>query len=176
MGQERPHVGIDPGQTGAVALIAPLGMSRHSVKLTDTPTLKGDGKTLYDEPSMAAVLREILREHPDVFVTIEQVHAMSKQGVSSTFKFGMGYGVWLGIIATLGIPSERVSPQRWKKAVLADGPKVDQAVVAFAGRLYPQCAPAMLGPRGALLLGRADALLIGHYGMRARAGNSVGEP
>lgn len=171
MPQVRTHVGIDPGQTGGVAVIPNCFDATREplVTLHDTPTFKGEGRTLYDEAGMSDLLRGVAKSYPDVFVTIEQVHAMPKQGVSSSFNFGMGYGIWLGIVAALGLPSQRVTPQRWKKVVLADGPKVDQAVCAFAARLYPAIAGNLRGPRGALLMGRADALLIAHYGTLAAA-------
>lgn len=164
----RAFVGIDPGQTGAVAVIVvdTSGGAVHPPELHDTPTFKGEGKTLYDEVGMARILVNVGELYgPNVFVTIEKVGAMPKQGVASSFNFGMGYGIWLGIIATLRMQSQRVTPQRWKKTALQDGPKVDQAVVAVAARLYPATAPMLRGPRGALLMGRADALMISHHGL-----------
>lgn len=167
------YLGIDPGLKGAAALIVPIGwpgIERGAVIFADTPILKttksdGGAKTIYDEAQMVAVLEGWKKDFVEIRAVIEQVHAMPKQGVSSCFTFGMGYGIWLGVLAALKIPSRRVTPQRWKKDVLADGPKTDQATVAFAGRLYPDIAPQLRGPRGALSLGRADALLIAHWGV-----------
>lgn len=162
-------IGIDPGQEGALALLLPGG----KIDISDTPVLsttnaKGKARTIYDEVSMAREFLNMAHRAPgglgEVLAVIEQVHSMPKQGVASSFTFGMGYGIWLGIIAALGISSVRVTPQRWKKEVLADGPKTDQAVVAFASRLYPAASPLMQTARGRLLLGRADALLIAHWG------------
>jgi len=170
----RTIIGIDPGQEGALVMIPP-GVPEGShlgIVVRDTPVLAtknaaGKARTIYDEVQMASELRDLVSRAPvrtEVLVVIEQVHSMPKQGVASSFTFGMGYGIWLGIIAALGIPSHRVTPQRWKKEVLADGPKTDQAVVAFAARLYPSVRPDLQTPRGRLLLGRADALLIAHWG------------
>lgn len=163
-------IGIDPGLEGAVVGVSVAGQ----VFCEDTPILHtensaGKARRIYDEVAMAICLGKIegkLRLLPncfDVHVVIEQVHAMPKQGVASSFTFGMGYGIWLGIIAALGFASTRVTPQRWKKEVLADGPKTDQAVIAFASRLYPTYSPELKTQRGRLLLGRADALLIAHW-------------
>ena len=38
---------------------------------------------------------------------------MPHDGRSSLFKFGVNYGVWLGILASKQIPTIEVSPQKW---------------------------------------------------------------
>lgn len=161
------YIGIDPGLDGAIALI-PEGAPPS---FWDTPTLQGattpgkkTARRIYDEAEMARLLRVALHCSGGVLATIEQVHSMPKQGVASSFTFGMGYGIWLGLLAALQIPYRRVTPQRWQRDILADGPKTDQAAVAFAGRLYPAAAGHLRTPRGKLLMGRADALLIAHHG------------
>lgn len=166
----RIFIGIDPGMEGALARV---GAQPEDVVITDTPTLAtensaGRARRIYDEGAMARELRSLAgirhgQAPDDVAVCIEQVHSMPKQGVASAFTFGTGYGIWLGIIAALGLPSVRVEPRRWKKDVLADGPKTDQAVAAVAARLYPGTGPLLETARGRLLLGRADALLIAHW-------------
>lgn len=170
MPQLRAHVGIDPGQTGAVAVIWPTVDTAgiRNVDLFDTPIFTGpQGKKQFDEDSMVKLLEAVRSRDVSVHVTIEKVNAMPKQGVASTFNFGMGYGVWLGIIAALRLQSQRVHPARWKKVVLADSAKVDQAVVAHAARLYPGISDQLRGPKGGLKIGRADALLLAHYGTLA---------
>lgn len=160
------YIGIDPGLTGAVARV-----TGEEVAFTDTPVIKsGKGRTLYGEIAMVEALRGMLRDgagqtlpgHP--LVVLELVHAMPKQGVSSSFSFGMGYGIWIGIIAALGLSHVRVDPRTWKKVVLRDVAKTDAAEVAVAGRAYPSAAARLVTPRGRLLTGRTDALLLAHYG------------
>lgn len=178
------YVGIDPGLEGAIAVIYPDA----SVTFFDTPVVQttnaaGKNRRIPDEVEAYRRLRDgatwysrqpgvgVDFPNPGVLVTIEQVHAMPKQGVASSFTFGSGYGMWLGAIGALGVehgvPSQRVTPQRWKRDVLADAPKTDQAVVAIAGRLYPAVSEQLRTPRGKLLLGRADALLIAHWARTA---------
>lgn len=175
------YIGIDPGITGCVAVIA-----GDDIVFFDTPTIEGESKTkskktgkakvkrLYDEPGMANILRPYIK----ATVVIEQVNAMPKlgadgklmaMGVTSMFNFGMGFGIWLGIMAAFEMPHTRVHPQRWKSVVLADAPRIDSAAVAVAGRLYPRSAPQLRGPRGGLIMGRADALCLAHYGVLARS-------
>lgn len=154
------YVGIDPGLTGAVAIIWPTG----TAGLWDTPTIvRSDPRKIRRECN-AAQMVDILRPLADGAVAaIEQVHSMPKQGAASTFTFGTGYGTWLGILAALGIPYDRVTPRTWQKAVMGSVPPGKGASVAVALQLFPELA-------GCLTLkkheGRADALLIAEWRRR----------
>lgn len=166
-------LGIDPGLTGAVALIQPDG----AVRFWDTPFLRIESKsahktaagntpvrTVYDRLAMAGIISAAnITGEGGITAVIESVHAMPKQGVSSVFKFGMGFGIWLGVLAALHIPHELVDPRRWTTSLLKDMPKGDEAAVIRAGELYPAVAGELRSPRGRLLLGRADALLLAHF-------------
>jgi crossover junction endodeoxyribonuclease RuvC len=154
-------IGIDPGLTGACVFLHEDG----SVEFVDTPTIKqgGNAKQVYDRALMATTLRQAAHEM-DCHVYIERVHAMPKQGVASSFSFGTGYGVWLGIIAAFQLPHTLVEPARWTKELLRDLPKGDGRSVIRATELYPKEAPHLRTERGRLLHGRADALLLAHYG------------
>lgn len=193
-------IGIDPGVSGAVAALDDAG---RVISLQDTPTIQErvgkHTRTTYADGSMAALLEGIIRSGtswpkswalpccPDcgaidrdqiasqALVTIENVHAMPKQGVTSCFSFGAGYGVWRGIIAALGLPYNRVEPTVWKKALGL--PKAKGAAVSKALKLFPR---AELGHsyRGRMIYsdGRAEALLIAHYAvtsaiLRRKAGS-----
>jgi crossover junction endodeoxyribonuclease RuvC len=46
---------------------------------------------------------------------LEQVSAMPKQGVSSTFKFGTGYGFVQGMLIAHRIPFEYAPPGKWMR-------------------------------------------------------------
>jgi len=51
------------------------------------------------------------------FAVLEKVHAMPKQGVTSSFSFGQSYGFLRGVLTALQIPFVEVSPQKWQKAM-----------------------------------------------------------
>jgi len=139
------YLGIDPGKNGAIALIS----SRRDVLfLADYPG---------DEIQAAKMISGLKEEFANINAIIEKAHAMPKQGVSSMFKFGMNYGIWLGILASFQIPSQQVSPRVWQKGVIAKAQDKKPAMAA-AGRMFP-CAE-LRGPRGGAKDGRADALLI----------------
>jgi len=84
------YIGIDPGQSGAIAVI---DGTCEIIHLSDWPG---------DEVEAAKLIREITKEisHCDIKAVIEKATAMPKQGVSSTFKFGTNYGIWKGILAS----------------------------------------------------------------------------
>lgn len=160
------YIGIDPGLSGAVAII-----DGTEVKLFDAPTAEtGKGtKRDYLIPNMAQIIRNAVPyEEDSAFVVIEAVHSMPKQGVASSFSFGRGLGIWEGIVAAYAIPYAKVAPQTWKKAMLADMPRdsKDSSRIA-ATRLFPNAADMLSRKKDD---GRAEALLMAEYGRRLQKG------
>ena len=145
-------IGIDPGQSGALALI---DKGNVPVTLSDWPG---------DEIGAAAIVREIKMkaDHNKAVLlgAIERVHSMPKQGVASTFKFGTNYGIWRGILAAFEIPFYTVGVHQWQKGVIQKAQDKKPALAA-ASRLFPTAE--LYGPRGGGKDGRADALLIAHW-------------
>lgn len=137
-------IGIDPGQTGAVALLSDSCV----VQFKD-----------YDEP--LAVLMEMLswvQTYRVKIIALEEVHSMPKQGVASTFKFGGNFGWYKGaldmISLFLGIPWCLVRPQEWQRGVCS-GKGADADSLTVARRMYPDADLSLKKHHG-----RADALLI----------------
>ncbi len=165
-------VGIDPGLDGALAVINSDDPTRP--RIWDTPTGKvGTSKSSKRIP-MPFEMRQILYDNillQDTIVFIEKVHAMQKQGVTSMFNFGLGYGLWIGIVTALGLSLEYVTPQKWMKEMMAGRPIGKDAQVARAQELWPSIAEQLVGPRGGKKDGRADALLIAEYGRRTYGGS-----
>lgn len=122
-------VGIDPGKSGGLVAISGRGrcLAAHRA---ETYTVPKD----YDDFRMAEILREI---RPDL-VILERQHAMPdfaskrkedgsedsprKQGATSTFKTGEGYGLWRGVLAGCGFRYERVTSQSWQAVILRGVP------------------------------------------------------
>lgn len=96
-------------------------------------------------------------------VFLEQVHSMPKQGVASSFNFGRGFGLWEGLLAGMRFPYTLVSPQRWKKAMLADMAKDKGASVLRAKQLFPNCVEQLKLVKDH---NKAEALLLAEYGRR----------
>jgi hypothetical protein len=160
-------IGIDPGTTGAVALLSPNG----DVRFYDTPTTQvrvgKKNRAVYDVVAMRRILRDF--ELLDPTVTIEEVHAMPKNGGCGNFSSGYGFGLWVGLLTAFGYPFTTVQPLRWKKilgikhaAGSSDADKKNSDRM-LACRLFPKAADQMNLVKHH---GRADALLIGEYGRR----------
>lgn len=156
------YCGVDPGLSGAIAFLADNGGPVPLlVDVIDMPTLKAGKKTELDSRVLAA----IFREHRPDRVTVESVHAMPGQGVSSMFSFGRGFGVILGILAALDIPYTLVAPQTWQRSVLGGLPGVEgkDKALRWATSTFPNAV--LHTPRGRVLDGRADALALAFCGL-----------
>lgn len=99
-------VGVDPGITGAIALVTPDG---ELADVFDMPVVAGQVC-----PQLLGTL-ECWDNGQYGTVVIEAVHAMPGQGVSSMHKFGRSVGIVEGVFWRR--PVEYVSPAKWKKAL-----------------------------------------------------------
>lgn len=98
-------LGIDPGVNGAIAFYFPEAPDR--VAAEDMPTV-------YDQVAGATLFDRIKQMSPNLAI-IELVHAMPKQGVASTFKFGRSFGTVIGVVQAAGVPLHYVAPAKWKR-------------------------------------------------------------
>ena len=85
---------------------------------------------------------------------------MPGQGTRSMFTIGYGYGLWIGVLATLQIPYTNVRPGIWKRALTLGKDK--EASRLRAMQLYPGADLRLKKHHG-----RAEALLLAAYGLRA---------
>jgi len=158
-------VGIDPGLSGAVAMT-----DGNAVEVHDSPSWVVEGKHSrheYDVAGMTQIILAVIartENRGSIVAGLEAVHSMPKQGVASSFKFGVGLGIWQGILAALGIRHELVTPQRWKKALMNGQGKEKDASIIVAQRLFPTADLHLRKHHG-----RADALLLAEFMRRATA-------
>ena len=156
--KEKLIIGIDPGKTGAIASV----LASEGALVDDMPILgkRVNACEIFD-------MLEHMKITYDAVAFIERAQAMPKQGVSSTFNYGVGYGILLGVLQALKIPiSQEVSPRVWKQEFGLIGTD-KEASRSKAVCLFP-------GLAGELKLkkhhGRAEALLIAEYGRRKELG------
>jgi len=142
-------IGIDPGASGGVAWIDETG----DACVKKMPDTLADLWDLIHSLNFNVDFSSI--NQPKAY--LEQVHSMPGQGVASSFKFGQGYGALEMALTAAGIPFERVSPQKWQKALgcLTKGEK--NVSKRKAQELFPQLK---------ITHATADALLIAEYGRR----------
>lgn len=141
-------IGFDPGFSGAWGMIEANGAY---VGCGDTIH---DSKRIYTQAMFAEISQA--RDKDDLAVVIEAVHAMPKQGVASTFKFGVSFGSVMALADRLNEDCHLVTPQKWKKDLGLSSDKNDS--LAMARELWPE-APLKRQKDN----GRAEALLIAHW-------------
>ena len=152
-------IGIDPGQSGAVALLAD-GVPGGFI---DMPTMarKAGGNEI-DAVTLAEQLRHAMYGgHGGAYrvAVLEAVSAMPKQGVTSTFRFGESFGVVKGVLGALRIPLVLVPAATWKRHLGLWGADKDYARTLAITR-FPSMAEQLFRKKD---VGRADALLIAHW-------------
>jgi crossover junction endodeoxyribonuclease RuvC len=147
------YLGIDPGKSGAYAIVCDSG-----VKVWKFP-LAGDALDLGD---IAAKFIDLCKSD-DVRAYIEKVGAMPGQGVTSMFSFGFNTGAIHGILAAYRVPTFLVTPQAWKKVILAGTPKDKNSAVEYIRRAYPAVSLLPTEKSRKLDNNMAEALCIALY-------------
>lgn len=141
-------LGVDPGLSGALAFYFPDGP--HLIAAEDMPVAGGE----VDVATLAARLRQMA---PTVAI-VEQVHTMPKQGIASSGKFMLAYGMVRGLVTGMGIPTHLVPPRRWKGHFHLDSNKDKSRALAL--RYWPT-STAFARKKDD---GRAEAALLARYG------------
>jgi crossover junction endodeoxyribonuclease RuvC len=140
-------MGIDPGVSGAIAFY-----DRHAKTIAahDAPIANGE----IDCDALARIIREV---GPSLCI-IEHVHAVSGNGVTSSFNFGKSYGMARGVVAACGVRIQLVSPSVWKRHYRLKADKEESrglAILTWPGvNLFGRKKDH----------GRAEAALLAKYG------------
>ncbi len=139
-------IGIDPGQKGAAAILLPQSTQVHTLEVFDLKHLR-----------------------VGTHIFLEKAHAMPKQGVSSMFNYGVGFGRLIGWIEAMGVPYTLVTSPQWMKVMHqgCDG-KLTTKERSFqaCARLFPGVNLLATDRSKKPHDGMAEALLIAEYGRR----------
>lgn len=108
------YIGIDPGKSGGIAILDELNNPVIAMLMPD---------------SLEEIIQTLSPYIPDSIISLEDVHSMPGQGVTSMFTFGTGYGELRGVIKTLHYFSPYkefllVTPQKWKTKILGKTEKI----------------------------------------------------
>lgn len=144
-------IGVDPGKTGALAVI---DTEAWTIAIQDMP--QEPGRAGKDAVSPAGVARLFDAAQPD-HVYIEDVWSSPQMGVVSAFNFGRNLGILEGACASRAILT-KVRPQEWK--ALTKTPKDKNEARRRAMQVFP-CAFDLFSR--AKDDGRAEAALICFY-------------
>lgn len=159
------YLGIDPGHTGALGL---LNASGTTAKVWPMPTRKFGGAVELDKDALYDILSP-LRKLPAVVAGVEWPNTFAGQFgdvVRHAEVFGRGKGTLDSFLWLLGFNYSHVSPAKWKAKLGLPGKTHDKGSVqghTLWLREYPQHSQLVTGPRGGILDGPLDALLIAHY-------------
>lgn len=140
------YIGCDPGQSGGIAIL------RERAYAFPMPETRKD---------LIDLLWEWLGHAHTVQAVVEKVHAMPKQGVSSSFKFGMQYERICMALVCKGVSFREVSPQAWQRALKIPFKKASETKHQHKARL--KAVAQELFPSTNVTLKTADALLLAEY-------------
>ena len=101
-------LGIDPGLSGALALLRCEGLKIESIY--DTPVT--DGRV--DAARLALIVR-MCQLQGTIVAAVELVSSMPRQ--AGAFNFGVSAGCVHGVLGALGVPMVLIPPGVWKPAM-----------------------------------------------------------
>ena len=152
-------IGIDPGSQGALCLLDPSTKRCKFLKLPNNSNLITPREIL-------GFLDSISIEDLQI-VGLEEVHSIFGMSAKSNFQFGKALGMIETICRLSSHGLDTVQPKVWQKGVgikfpTKSKPAIKKRITAQrVQELYPNAD--IFGPKGGLLDGRADALMIAHY-------------
>jgi len=146
-------MGIDPGKSGAVAIVDEEGTAVGWIGLHETPH------------DVAAFMVECA---PNItFGVLERVGARIGNSASSMFKFGTSYGFCIGALTFANIRFEIHTPSQWQKKLSLLRPKLTNAEKK---RVNKERAQQLFVSAHKIIHRNADAFLIAEYARRLHLG------
>jgi crossover junction endodeoxyribonuclease RuvC len=154
-------VGVDPGQSGGICVLRVTSYRNLTSKVSLEPTPMPETELDLDN------LVQSITDGANVF--IENVHSMPKQGVASSFKFGMNFGM----VKQAFVRHRRIfiTPQRWQKALgvvprkkTENKDQFKKRLNRLAQELYPDLN--VFNENQTSQLKVSDSILIAEYGLR----------
>ena len=144
------YIGIDAGSVNGA-----LGAIDHDGNYVESFMIDHKDKHILALVFKSRIL-SIVDPREGAQICMEQVHAMPKQGISSTWNFARAVGVISAVCELTNYPFHLVSPQKWKKHFNLTADKNE--ALDLARKLFPK-APLKLKKD----INRAEALLIAEY-------------
>lgn len=145
-------IGIDPGLSGAVAVLNSAG---DLERLADLPVIRDGRLAWIDGGELQSTLLDAIGGRTARAV-VERVSAMPRQGIASAFTFGVTLGSILSVLQTLHVSISLVTPATWKRTLGLSSDK--HASLHKARLLFPTVDLGLAKHDG-----RAEALLIAHW-------------
>ena len=150
-------IGIDPGLSGAIAILE----NNKVLRIFDMPVMSEGkkNKRQINSALLVNILKDNISNNEEISVVIEQVNAMPGQGVTSMFNFGQTFGAIKGICAALQLPIFFVRPSKWKKHFELINASKD-ASRTKAIEMYPKLSSELAKKKD---VNKSDAILIARF-------------
>lgn len=145
-------IGIDPGFTGAIALV-----DGKRVWAADLPITLIKNKKEICVTTFIDILRDIGVRRIQ-YAVVEDVHARPGQAAGAMWRFSYNAGILFGVLRAFDIKVIRVSPQVWKPGLGLNSDK--NKSLELARELYPNYKKYFKRKKDD---GRAEALLLAHF-------------
>lgn len=145
------YLGIDPGFKGAICFFDPIGWQAGFIDLNKPVNL-------IHEKLHSLNTEFLVRE-----ATIEDVHSLYGMSAKSNFSFGYNVGMINTLLLANNFKVNKVQPKVWQKAVgvTCTGKAIKNNVADLCKLTEIDCD--IYGPKGGLLDGRSDSLMIAYY-------------
>lgn len=144
----KTYVGIDPGKSGALAII-------HEDGQVETYTFN---------PAVYTTVLDHVSKNTDPICCLEKVSAMPGQGVVSMFNFGHNLGFIEGVLQATKLPYQLVPPQTWKKEFSLTSDKAKS--IEVCQKLFPNANLMATDRSRKPSDGIAEAVLMAEYARR----------
>ena len=156
-------IGIDPGLSGAIAILE----DNKVLSIFDMPVMAEGkkNKRQLNSAQLVNIIRENTASRDEVAVIVEQVNAMPGQGVTSMFNFGQTFGAIKGVCAALNLPIFFVRPSKWKKYFELINSSKDSSRTKVI-EMYPSLSNQLSKKKD---VNKSDAILIARFYSETRS-------
>ena len=150
-------VGIDPGLSGAIAILE----NNKVLNIFDMPVMAEGkkNKRQLNSAQLVSIIKDGTRPESEIAVVVEQVNAMPGQGVTSMFNFGQTFGAIKGVCAALELPIFFVRPSKWKKHFELINSSKDSSRTKVI-EMYPSLSSQLAKKKD---VNKSDAILIARF-------------
>ena len=150
-------VGIDPGLSGAIAILE----NNKVLNIFDMPVMAEGkkNKRQLNSAQLVNIIKDSTKPNAEKTVVVEQVNAMPGQGVTSMFNFGQTFGAIKGVCAALELPIFFVRPSKWKKHFELINSSKDSSRTKVI-EMYPSLSSQLAKKKD---VNKSDAILIARF-------------
>ena len=130
------YIGIDLGLSGGIVM---LDENQKVIYKYVMPVIKIKGKSEYDVKRIVYIFQNLLHstlEPDNIFTVLEKQHVRPVSGKRASFMTGFGFGLFQGILESIGMGYEIVKPQTWMKELEIDS-KDSKGSIPFCQRKWP---------------------------------------